>query len=733
MKYFQNMLFCRNIIFFVSFLLFTIICVGQQTDIKKEDILELTKKSERFLIDANFKESLFYAREALKLSISIDDDYLKSISYKIIASNYEELSEYDKSIDNYKKALAYAERLKDEELLSRINNNIGNIYFFQKNEYDRGFDYYNKSIYHGEQLKDTSRIAFANLNLAWAKFDIGRFDDGYKHLEYVNSNLRFLEEDAVAVVNMLNGMYNSNKGNVQKAANFFELGIKEADRLSQDVDLSYSYLEYSMFLNKYGMYKSAFENLNKYRELRAKIYDKKKLQKALSEGLHFEIDEYKRAIAQINQEKSDQASKLKRSRIIVYLFIAGVICLLIILWIVHKNYKDKKKLNAQLEIANREMRLAKDLAIEAAKVKTQFVSTISHELRTPLYGVIGITDMIMDEYKELKDSTHLKSLKFSAKYLLSLVNDILQINKIEENKLKLENHCFSLHDQLETVKESLNFVSKINNNTIVLEISEEIPEMLVGDRIRLCQVLINLISNALKFTSDDTVVLKVDLEKRIETTCHLHFQVIDNGIGVAEKDQEAIFDKFVQLERKNEDYQGTGLGLAIVRKLVNLFGSEIYIESKENVGSTFRFTIPFDCDTEKCNELINDIYVDLRATEPLKILVVEDNKINQIVTRKILSDKNHGCIIADSGYTALEFLSKDKFDAILMDINMPGMDGFETSREIRKRGLHLPIIALTAYGREEIIDRVLDSGMNDCLVKPFEASTLFSMIDELVK
>ena len=222
------MLIIRNIICFFLFLSLTNISVGQVTGSKKDQIITLTQKSERFLNDANFKESLFYAREALKMSISLDDDYLKSISYKIIASNYEELSDYDKSISNNTKALSYAEKVKDYDLLSRIHNNIGNIYFFQKKQYEVGEKHYNKSIYYGEQLKDTSRIAFANLNLTWAKFDIGKYSDGYKHLEYVNDNINHLASDVLPTIYMLNGMLNSYKGNTQLAADFFEKSIKEA-------------------------------------------------------------------------------------------------------------------------------------------------------------------------------------------------------------------------------------------------------------------------------------------------------------------------------------------------------------------------------------------------------------------------------------------------------------------------------------------------------------------------
>jgi CheY-like chemotaxis protein len=341
--------------------------------------------------------------------------------------------------------------------------------------------------------------------------------------------------------------------------------------------------------------------------------------------------------------------------------------------------------------------------------------------------------MLLDEHKELAGSPHLNSLKFSARYLLSLVNDILQINKIEENRIVLESLTFNILDEINMIKNSLSFIAQNNNNILTVNVDPRIPEYLIGDKLRLAQVLMNLISNALKFTKNGEVNIIINLLK-VENKAHfIEFKIKDNGTGIAEADQIKIFDKFVQVGTKENDYQGTGLGLSIVKQLLVLFKSKISLESKIGKGTTFAFTIIFDHDPDKTNEIINNIQVDLRSSQLFKILVVEDNKINQIVTKKTLEKHNCSCFLVDDGYQALEILEKETFDVILMDINMPLMNGFETTRKIRLRGFNVPIIALTAFNKEEITEEALSAGMNDIIVKPFEPVTLFKIISTQIK
>ncbi|HEU0135897.1 MAG TPA: response regulator, partial [Flavobacterium sp.] len=189
-----------------------------------------------------------------------------------------------------------------------------------------------------------------------------------------------------------------------------------------------------------------------------------------------------------------------------------------------------------------------------------------------------------------------------------------------------------------------------------------------------------------------------------------------------------IFDKFVQIERKEDDYQGTGLGLAIVSRLIDLFGSKIQLESTAGEGTTFTFTIGFEHNVAKADEIINNIEVDLTSSQIFKVLVVEDNKINQIVTRKIIEKNNYKCSVVDDGLEAIMLLQKKQFDVILMDINMPVINGFETTRRIRAMGIDTPVVALTAFDKEEIAEEAISSGMNDIIIKPFEPVKLFQII-----
>jgi len=353
-------------------------------------------------------------------------------------------------------------------------------------------------------------------------------------------------------------------------------------------------------------------------------------------------------------------------------------------------------------------------------------------LRTPLYGVVGITNMLLEEHKELSQSQHLSALKFSARYLLSLVNDILQINKIEENKVVLESLTFNISDEITMIKNSLSFLSQKNNNKINVEIDDFIPEYLIGDKLRLGQILMNLVSNALKFTKNGEVDIVVKLHKIEGKLYYLDFLIRDNGVGIAAVDQNKIFEKFVQVGRKDEDYQGTGLGLSIVKRLLGLFGSTITLESDLGAGTAFSFVIPFEHDPQKTKKIIEDIEVDLTSSEIYKILIVEDNLINQMVTKKIIEKNNFVCKVVDDGFGALTILEKERFDLILMDINMPLMNGFEATKRIRLLGVKTPVVALTAFDKDEITDEALSAGMNDIIVKPFEPVKLFKIINYLI-
>lgn len=714
---------------------FCLICLiltgfSQSGTPSKKQITKLSDQASAYLTNAQFEKSLAASRLALRHSIAINDDYLIATNYNTIAGNYDELSEVEKAIFFYKKGLDYANKTQNDTLKNWLNNNLGNMYFFEKKEYEKGIGFYKKSLEYSEKIADTTQLVFTKLNICWGYFDIQQFDKGKPYLDYINKyHGKFGDETTIVALNLLNGMYCSNKNDNAAAERYFQTAIKLGTAGNEKFDLSYSHEEYSKFLLKIGRYKEAYENLAQFKKISDQIYDQQKLKKADIAGVNVELDEYKREIDKIESEKEMQAMSLKKSQIIAILFFVILIVLLLLLYTLYKNNLFKKQANAELTLANEDLIIANEKAEEASLLKTQFVSTISHELRTPLYGVVGITNMILDEHKELADSPHLNSLKFSARYLLSLVNDILQINKIEEKRIILETLTFNIPDEISIITNSLEFIANKNENKINIKVDKNIPEFLIGDKLRFSQILMNLTSNALKFTKKGEVTIAAN-QIRVEGKTHfIEFKIIDNGVGIAKEDQAKIYDKFVQIGRKDDDYQGTGLGLSIVKRLIELFRSEIQVESQLNVGTTFKFTIGFESDAVKTREIINNIEVDLTSSQTLKVLVVEDNKINQMVTKKIIEKNNFKCDIVEDGLAAIALTERNEYDIILMDINMPIINGFETTRRMRAQGITTPIIALTAFDKGEITEEAMSAGMNDIIIKPFEPVKLFQIIN----
>ena len=732
----KSAMYLKRIVLLVLLILnfFSDTLVAQTDTFSKKEIKRLTDQASHYLKAANFGKSLEISKIALHQAIRVNDFSSITVSYSTIAANYSELAQFDKAIFFYNKAILYANKTNNDTLINKINNNLGNIYCFEKKQYLKGINYYENTLKYSQKIADTSQIFMTKLNIAWAYFDIGNFEKGYPSLEYINKHsLKFGDDSNVAAINMLNGMYYAHQNNNEKAVSFFLNAIDLGNKTNQKSDLSFSHLEYSKYLLKKGDYKKAYKNLSKYNEIIDELYNKEKLEKANIAGINIELDEYRREIDKFELEKKANLQIVEKSRTIMFLFMVLSIVLLFLLYTLFKNYNFKKRSNAELYNTNKLLTIAKEKAEEASVLKSQFVSTISHELRTPLYGVIGITDILLDENKELANSPHLNSLKFSARYLLSLVNDILQMNNIEDDKVILENLAFNISDEISMIVHSLSFLAKNNSNTIIVKIDPNIPEYLIGDKLRLSQVIINLISNALKFTEKGVVYIDVSLVRVVEKSYFLTFEIEDNGIGIAEENLEKIFDKFVQVGRKQTDYQGTGLGLSIVKQLLTLFNSTISVKSTLNIGTTFTFIIAFEYNQEKTLDVINNIQVNVNCSpEIINVLVVEDNLINQLVTKKTIEKNNYKCSVVGNGYAALEILDKEYFDVILMDINMPIINGFETTRKIRSKGILTPIVALTAFNKAEIAEEALSAGIDDIIMKPFDSVKLFNIITILI-
>ncbi|WP_207784973.1 tetratricopeptide repeat protein [Flavobacterium sp. HTF] len=381
--------------FFLSWLLLSLFsfALSAQNTLSTAKIDKLILEALSDFRESNFEKSLIVSRAALNYATIAKNDYFISRSYNIIGANYNELGEIDKAIFFYKKSLLYAKKAKNDSFINMLYNNLGNIYCFEKKQYKIGIDYYKKSLQLSSEIKDSTQVYFTNVNLAWSYFDIGEFDKGYTYLDFVNKNKKFGDDDTIIVSNMLNGMYLSYKGDNEKANEYFLKAISIKKHSLERPDLSYAHLEYSKFLAKIGRHNDAYANLLAYNRITQQIYNDEKLKKASVAGLNLELDEYKRQIDKIENEKDSQYQSLKKSRIIVVLFVITSFILLLFIITLIKNIRFKKKHNLELL-------KAKEIAEEASLLKTQFISTISHELRTPLYGVVGITNMLLPQWDE---------------------------------------------------------------------------------------------------------------------------------------------------------------------------------------------------------------------------------------------------------------------------------------------------------------------------------------------
>ncbi|HPX53520.1 MAG TPA: PAS domain S-box protein [Bacteroidales bacterium] len=377
---------------------------------------------------------------------------------------------------------------------------------------------------------------------------------------------------------------------------------------------------------------------------------------------------------------------------------------------------------------------ARKRAEEAAFSKQQFMSTMSHEIRTPLNEVIGITNLLWQSDPREDQMDYINTLRFSANHLLTLVNDILDYNKMEAGKIVFEKTEFDLTSMLEDMKRSYSHRALEKGIYFALEKSPDLPVTLIGDPIRLNQILSNLLSNAMKFTSHGGVTLKASLKERQEGRAVIEFSVADTGIGIPREKQDEIFESYAQASSDTtRKYGGTGLGLAICKRLVDLQGGTIGVTSEPDNGSVFTFSIEYSMPAEEPRTAESGTASDsMNALVGKKILVAEDNKINFFVANKFLESWGVKVTHVENGALALEEIKKQDFDLILMDLHMPVMDGIEATRIIRssadKKISQIPIVALTAAVMSEAHDKIEDLAINDYVLKPFKPKDLYNRI-----
>lgn len=374
---------------------------------------------------------------------------------------------------------------------------------------------------------------------------------------------------------------------------------------------------------------------------------------------------------------------------------------------------------------------AKEVAENATQAKSEFLSMMSHEIRTPLNAIIGLTYLMQQEEQTPSVMENLKTLQFSAENLHLLINDILDFSKIEAGKVDLEEMPFDLKLLVSNIKKANQVKAEEKGNKIKLMLDDDIPNTLVGDSLRIAQVLTNLVSNAVKFTLNGSVTIEVSVLKKDDAKASIYFSVKDTGIGIPPDKQKLIFERFTQANSETtRKFGGTGLGLVISKKLVQLHGSDIELESEAGKGAQFSFTLNLKIGTTLKQQMaiaLTDDNNDV-SLEGVKLLLVDDYFVNIKVASKFLEKWKVTFDTAENGLMAIDKFNKNEYDLILMDLLMPEMDGYTAVEKIRETGAEIPIIALTASATLNNQDRAFNVGMNDYVTKPFNPKELYMKI-----
>ena len=664
-----------------------------------------------------------YLELALEDAIDLDDKKSQGLIYSRMGKVNYILEAPDDALKMLIKASELQRFSKDYINLAETHKTKGDVYMYTK-EYSKALDYYksaetyfNQEDLHNHETEAVLKKGQALLAMGEQKKSLKVFDKAitmakrYQLNKILSGSLFSLAEAQIkegdnvkeALKNATNGFQIAKENNFSDVLNTGYLTLSKLYEKENDLKLSNLYLKAHMRLS---------DSLIQVKRTNLATEQKQFLVANQTEYIKEE---------KANLEEVAETSTFDQLTTILSIALITILSLLTLS--LYKNNNIRLKSNNILHKKNSELIVAMEKAELASRTKANFLSTVTHELRTPLYAVTGLTNMLLDEDPKPEQVQHLKSLKFSGDYLLTFINDILQINKIEANKVDVEPEVFNLRKKMANVISALNNSALDNNIKIHLEYDEDLPLNYNADQLKISQILINLIGNSIKFTKDGDIWVRAKKINEKNGLYNIRFEVEDNGIGISKEKQENMFESFsqgsIQINRK---YGGTGLGLSIVKGLIDILKGKIYLKSELGKGSTFFFELPMKFTEQVVKEKEVSYFKDISEIElsDVKILVVEDNKINQMITKKILNKMKLNCEVVDNGEAAVDKVSNNDYDVVLMDIHMPGISGIEATKLIRAFDKDLTIFALTAVTIEDKMQEFDDAGFTDIISKPFK-------------
>jgi signal transduction histidine kinase len=679
-----------------------------------------------YYYDKDYKAAIELGNELLEKTSKEKNYYTKGGTYSLLGNSLLQNGDTIAAKDIFKKAIENARKSKLDVITTTASIDLANILALTGN-YTDAIKSYKQIIPLAIKAEDDATLFIIYYNIAESYLELEKFEYSEEYLERAQVKLTNLAIAYQASFKVLKGKYYQRTGDYNNSVKLLE----EAKLLSEKADYREALVECLEYLTKshelLGNYQKAYETLKELDTNKKVQYDEDKINAIETATAKFNYDQVQQEL-----ENARVANKLQRklqSRKLILITTGLIILSFVVLtsFLFINQQKRKRLLNA-LQVKNEELENAVTKSNRMRAAKDVLFSKISHELRTPMYGIVGMSTLMLEKEAE-RNVSNIKSLKYSGDYLLNLINNVLEMNKknrVRDDSLVLEE--FDVREVCNFAMNSISYMSHAQFNTYSVHIDKDIPTMVTGDKTRLSQVLINLLGNASKFTKNGLITLTLTLENLTDCQTSIRFEVKDTGIGIAPERQKQVLEEseFINHNHQNE---GTGLGLPISKHIIELHGSKLELESVENVGTTIYFEVCYDyVKVEPKKEEANSNSTNIKDRE---ILVVDDNRINQVVTKKILENLGAKVTLGDSGQKAVDLAKEQKFGLIFMDINMPpGMDGFEAAALIREFDLETPIIALTAVEQAEMELRIADSQLNDFVIKPFNKDKFLSLLEK---
>lgn len=687
------------------------------------------------------------AKQYYEKVISMPDEkdviIAKAVALNNIGLIYREAKDYLSALKKFEESLEIRKKTDDKNLIAHSYNYIGNIYT-NLNKFDEAEKYYNQSLQLYKEINNYSDMGKVMMNIGKLYYEKSEKE---KSVSYRNEAVKlFLDKNKLfAAADAMTDLaeFHKSDGNISEALNhsFKAYKIATENKYTSVRQQSLKLLS-DLYLISNNI-QEAYNYLKIFDDLKDSIAQREAQRKLVNLEFSNEFQRRDREMSSMkseNQLKQLTIENQSRKNTFLLIITTAIFVLLVVIFFAFrlqrkslKILQDRNKVidenNKKIEISMKMLEDAKEEAEKNARIKSEFLSIMSHELRTPMNAVLGMTQVIMEENPRKDQLENLETIKISAQNLLDIINDILDYNRLESGKIFLEHKDFSLKNLMAKLFRIFSYSMKQKGLTLNYNYDSSLGESFIGDEIRLGEIITNLIGNAIKFT--DSGAITVDIKKigNKPNTSLIRFSVKDTGIGISQQNITNIFDSFTQEKTDTtRKYGGTGLGLSIVKKLLELMNGRIFVESKVGEGSKFYFEIELENSDKKFEQVIKEPESAPTKVNLSRILIVEDNTVNQLVMKKMLKNTGIEIDIADNGKIGFEKVLQNKYDLVFMDLLMPEMDGYEATREIRNFNKDIPIVALTADVMKGVEAKTKEAGMNNYLTKPVKKDELLKIL-----